>query len=156
MFRPRLREPGARHTGAVALSLAGRLRLSATGALPVDEVWERYTRPEWWPHWAPHIREVDYPDAVVRAGTTGRVTGAGGVVAVFHVDAVDDVARTWSWSVRSGPLRVAFDHGVDPAPRRSGHTGGSTAWLVTRAPWPVAIGYAPVARLSLGRLVARR
>jgi hypothetical protein len=134
--------------------LSHGLRLSATGALPVDEVWERYTRPVWWSHWAPHIRAVDCPDAVVRTGTTGRVTGVGGVVAVFHVDAVDDVARTWSWSVRSGPLRVSFDHGVDPSPDDAGQPGGSRAWLVTHAPWPVALGYAPVARLSLGRLVA--
>ena len=136
--------------------LSGRLRLHATGALPVEEVWERYTRPVWWPHWAPHIREVDYPHAVVRPGTTGLVTGVGGVVAVFHIDAVDEVERTWSWSVRSGPLRLAFDHGVDHAPEGSKHPGGSTAWLVTHAPWPVALGYAPVARLSLGRLVAPR
>jgi hypothetical protein len=75
------------------------------------------------------------------------VTGVGGVVAVFHVDAFDHDARTWSWSVRTGPLRVSFDHGVDD------HDGGSTAWLVTHAPWPVAVGYAPVARWSLQRLV---
>ena len=45
--------------------LSGSLRLSASGSLPVDEVWERYTQPVWWPHWAPHIRAVDYPHAVV-------------------------------------------------------------------------------------------
>jgi hypothetical protein len=131
--------------------LSGSLRLSASGSLSADEVWERYTRPVWWPHWAPHIREVAYPEPVVTPGTTGRVTGVGGVVAVFRIDAVDDVARTWSWSVRSGPLRLSFDHGVDHAEPSSGHA--STAWLVTHALWPVAIGYAPVARYSLGRLV---
>ena len=128
--------------------LSGSLRLSASGSLPVDEVWQRYTEPVWWPQWAPHLRAVDYPEAVVTPGTTGRVTGVGGVVALFRIDAVDDVARTWSWSVRSGPLRLSFDHGVDAAPG-----GATTAWLVTHALWPVALGYAPVARYSLGRLV---
>ena len=50
--------------------LSGSLRLSASGSLTVDEVWQRYTEPVWWPHWAPHIREVDYPEAVVTPGTT--------------------------------------------------------------------------------------
>jgi hypothetical protein len=42
---------------------------------------------------------------------------------------------------------VAFDHGVDEA------ATGSRAWVVTHAPWPVAAGYAPVARWALQRLV---
>ena len=143
--------------------LSGSLRLSASGPLAPDEVWERYTHPVWWPQWSPHLREVDYPHPAVVPDTTGRVTGIGGLVAVFHIDAVDEEARTWSWSVRSGPLRVSFDHGVDPvagvtsldAPRTRSDAG-STAWLVTHAIWPVAVGYAPLARLSLGRLVMAR
>jgi len=134
--------------------LSGSLPLSATGSAHPDEVWSLYTRPALWPTWSPYLREVDYPDAVVRPGTTGRVTGVGGVVAVFRIDAVDHEARSWSWSVRSGPLRVSLDHGVVPAGPGSGHVGGSRAWLVTRALWPVAVGYAPLARLSLGRLVS--
>jgi len=129
----------------------GVMRLSASGLLPVDDVWARYTQPVWWPRWAPHLREVDYPEPVVTPGTTGRVTGVGGVVAVFRIDAVDEVARTWSWSVRSGPLRLSFEHGVGAAASGSGLV--STAWLVTHARWPVALGYAPIARYSLGRLV---
>jgi hypothetical protein len=134
--------------------LSGSLRQSATGAVDTDEVWERYTQPRWWPVWSPHLREVDYPDAVIRPGTTGRVTGVGGVVAVFRIEAVDHEARTWSWRVRSGPLRLSLDHGVDAAGVGSDHPGGSTAWLVTHALWPVAAGYAPVAHLALGRLVS--
>ena len=123
-------------------------RLSASGALDPATVWDRYTRPALWSTWAPHIREVDYPHAVVRPGSAGRVTGVGGVVAVFHIESVDAGARTWSWRVRSGPLRIAFDHGVDAAGE------GSTAWLVTRGPLPVTVAYAPLARFSLGRLVS--
>jgi hypothetical protein len=135
---------------------SGSLRLSAAGALDPETVWERYTQPVWWPVWAPHLREVDYPDAVVRPGTTGRVTGVGGLVAVFRVEAVDHEARTWSWSVRSGPLRLSFEHGVDLPEPGAEHPFGSTAWLVTHALWPVTLGYAPVARLALGRLVTPR
>ena len=62
---------------ALTAMASGSLRLSATGDLAPEAVWERYTQPVWWPIWAPHLREVDYPDAVVRPGTTGRVTGAG-------------------------------------------------------------------------------
>mgnify|MGYP003896140633 CR=1 FL=1 len=123
-------------------------RLGATGPADPQTVWARYTRPALWPTWAPHIREVDYPHSVIVPATTGRVTGMGGLVAVFHVDSVEEDERRWSWSVRSGPLRLAFDHGVDPAP------AGSTAWLVTHAPWPVTVAYAPLARLALGRLVS--
>jgi hypothetical protein len=74
-------------------------------------------------------------------------------VAVFRIDAVDHEARTWSWSVRSGPLRLSFDHGVDPAEADPRRADSSTAWLVTRALWPVAVGYAPLAKLALDRLV---
>ena len=138
------------------MDLSGSLHQSVTGAAAPDEVWARYTRPALWPTWSPQLREVDYPDAVVRPGTTGRVTGIGGVVAHFRVDAVDHEARTWSWSVRSGPVRLSFEHGVDLPEPGAEHPFGSTAWLVTHALWPVALGYAPVARLTLGRLVTPR
>ena len=124
------------------------LRIAATGAATPDLAWTRYTEPARWSQWAPHIRQVDYPEATVTPGTSGRVAGPAGVVAVFTVDAVDEAARTWVWSVRSGPLRLRFEHGVDPA------DGGSTAWAVVHGPRAVALGYAPVMRWSLGRLVA--
>ena len=141
-------------TDGVISLLFGALRLSAGGPLPVDEVWERYTRPVWWSRWAPHLREVDYPEPVVTPGRTGRVTGVAGVVADFRVDAVDEAARTWSWSVRTGPLRLSFEHGVDAAAPASGQV--SRAWVVVHGVWPVVLGYAPIARYSLGRLVTPR
>jgi hypothetical protein len=128
-------------------SLTGSLSLDATGRLHPEAVWSRYTEPARWSTWAPHLREVDYPLQVVQPGTSGRVTTLGGLVAVFRIDAVDHDARTWSWSVRSGPLRLSLDHGVHA------DGDGSRAWLVTHALWPVAAGYAPLARWALQRLV---
>lgn len=128
--------------------LDAALRVAATGPRALDDVWARYTEPRQWSTWAPHIREVDYPHAVIEPGTSGRVTGIGGVVAVFTIDTVDHTARTWTWRVRSGPLRLWFEHGVDAA------GADSTGWVVVHAPLPVAVGYAPVMRWSLGRLVA--
>lgn len=132
----------------------GALRLSASGPLPVDEVWKRYTQPVWWTRWAPHLRAIDYPAQVVTAGTTGQVRGVMGVVVSFRIDAVDEANRTWSWTVRVGPLRVSFDHGVTAAAPGSGQK--SEAWVVIHGSWPVVLGYAPIARYSLGRLVTPR
>ena len=132
--------------------MRGTLRLTVSGPRSVDEVWERYSQPVWWPLWAPHLREVDYPEPVVVPGTTGRVRGVGGVVALFRIDAVDEAARTWSWSVACGPLRLSFEHGVDEAQPGLGER--SEAWVVVLGAWPVVIGYAPIARHALARLVA--
>ncbi len=132
---------------------SGTLRLFASGPLSVDEVWERYTQPFWWPRWAPHLRQVEYHEPAVVPGTEGRVRGVAGIVADFRINAVDEAAHTWSWSVHSGPVRVSFQHGVDAGPSGSAHA--STAWLETHGLWPVVLGYAPIARYSLGRLVSR-
>ena len=66
--------------------------------------------------------------------------------------AVDEAARTWSWSVACGPLRLSFEHGVDEAQPGLGER--SEAWVVVLGAWPVVIGYAPIARHALARLVA--
>jgi hypothetical protein len=135
--------------------VSGSLRIAASGGLPPDTAWRRYSEPRLWSTWAPHIREVDYPHDVVTPGSSGRVTGLGGIVAVFTVDTVDHAARQWSWRVRSGPLRLRFEHGVDAAgDEQAPATGGSTGWVVVHGPWPVIAGYAPLARWSVGRLVS--
>ena len=87
---------------------SGSLRLSATGPLDPQAVWDRYTRPVWWPVWAPHLRRVDYPDAVVTPGTTGRVTGVGGVVAVFG-STRSTTRRGPGRGACSGPLRLRLE-----------------------------------------------
>lgn len=125
----------------------GKLRLTARGPADVGEVWARYTQPRRWAGWAPHLREVQYPEGVIEPDTTGIVRGMG-LAARFRIDSLDEEARTWAWTVRLGPLQVTFDHGVGEEPN------GSCAWVVIHAPWPVVVGYAPIARYALGRLVA--
>lgn len=125
----------------------GQLRLTARGPAHLDEVWARYTHLARWTGWAPHLRDVEYPRDVIVPGTAGRVRGLG-LAARFRIDSLDEETHTWAWTVQVGPLRVTFDHGVD------GEQDGSTAWVVIHAPWPIAVGYAPIARYALGRLVA--
>jgi hypothetical protein len=72
-----------------------------------------------------------------------------GVSIDFTVLTVDAAARRWAWAVRRGPLKLHLEHGVDPTPG-----GGSRTSLTVRGPAPVVIGYAPVARFALHRLVS--
>ena len=81
------------------------------------------------------------------AGTTGKVRGPLGVSADFVVDAVDEQARTWSWTVRRWPLTLRLTHAVRRRP------GGSMTSLTVEGPLPVVALYAPLARFALGRLV---
>ncbi len=62
--------------------------------------------------------------------------------------AVDEAAREWTWEARLGPLRLRLEHGV------TAHPAGSATWLRVHGPLPVIMGYAPVARIALGRLVS--
>jgi hypothetical protein len=118
-----------------------------------DEVWERYARPELWPDWAPQIRGVEVEVARMEAGVRGRVLSWGGVSADFVVDAWDDEARRWAWTVwprlSLPPVRLPelrLRHGVRPT------EGGSQAWLVVQGPAPLVFGYLLPARLALHRL----
>jgi hypothetical protein len=122
-----------------------RLRLAASGGVSAAVAWERYARLELWPTWSPQLRRVDPPRAALAGGLTGQVYGPLGVRADFVVDHVGD--REWKWTVRRGPLRVRLEHGVE------GTACGSRTWLVLRGPAVVVLGYAPVAKWALHRLV---
>ncbi|MEU7819051.1 hypothetical protein [Pseudonocardia sp. NPDC049154] len=52
--------------------------------------------------------------------------------------------------VRSGPIVLSLDHGVEP------RGSGSRTWLSVDGPWPVLALYLPPARVSLEMLVRRR
>lgn len=127
-----------------------RIRVRASGLAPVETAWERYADLAAWPGWAGHIASVQADGDRLRDGLRGRVSGPLGVGVDFVVTAVDPAARTWSWAVRTGPVRLRLDHDLAERPG-----GGTTAGLVIDGPAPVVLGYAPVARIALRRLVAR-
>ncbi len=125
------------------------MTIHATGAATATVAWERYADLTLWTAWAPQINRVDASAERIAPGVTGRVVGPLGVSANFVVDAVNEAARRWSWTVRRGPLRLRLQHGVRERPT------GCASWLTIEAPLPVVLGYAPLARFALGRLVAR-
>ena len=124
------------------------LTLHATGPEPPAEVWERYALPARWPTWAPQILGVQVPEPRLRAGLEGRVRGPLGLTLPFVVESVDEAQRRWAWTVTAGPVRLHLLHWVSDGPG-----GGSTTGLRITGPAPVVVGYVPLARLAIGRLV---
>jgi hypothetical protein len=122
--------------------------LEVTGPAEPQVAWDRYLEPARWSSWSPQIRSVTSSDDRLVTGTSGQVRGPLGLAVPFVVDAVDEAARTWSWTVRPGPLVLRLHHGVRPAA-----AGGSLTWLVVEGPAPVVLGYLPLAGLALRRLV---
>lgn len=98
--------------------------VEATGPADPEDVWTRYTTPDAWPTWAPHMRDVATDAVRLHPGATGRVLGPRGVSVDFRVDDVDEDLRRWSWTVGRGPLSVHMEHHVLPVPG-----GGSRATL---------------------------
>ncbi|HSK26424.1 MAG TPA: SRPBCC family protein [Jiangellales bacterium] len=133
--------------------LDGTITLEARGDASPDTVWERYAEPARWPGWSPQIRRVELDGRRDRLapGLTGAVHSYGPVPVRFTVSAVDEDARTWSWTVSVGPVHLALDHSVAPDDRVDGR--GTLTTLAAHGPWPVLLAYAPLARLALGRLV---
>ncbi len=123
------------------------LTLRAHGGADVTTAWDRYVDFARWSTWSPQISSVDADAARIAPGVTGRVHGPLGVGVDFVVDAVDELARTWSWTVRWGPVRLRRDHAV------TSRGSGCATSLRVRGPAPVVLAYAPLARLALGRLV---
>jgi hypothetical protein len=124
------------------------MRLTASGPVAPTTAWERYAVLSAWPTWAGHITSVDADGERLRPGLRGSVSGPLGVAVRFVVTAVDEAARAWSWDVSLGPIGLRLDHDLT---ERAG--GGTTAGLGVEGPAAVVMGYAPVARAALGRLV---
>ncbi|MGX5655855.1 SRPBCC family protein [Geodermatophilus nigrescens] len=124
------------------------LTLHASGPVAPAEAWERYAEPARWPTWAPQILGVQVPEPRLRAGLEGRVRGPLGLTLPFVVEAVDETARRWAWTVSAGPVRLHLLHWVSDGP-----DGGSTTGLRVTGPAPVVVGYVPLAQLAIGRLV---
>lgn len=123
------------------------LTVRAKGSASPDVVWARYTEPEQWPTWAPHMKRAEYPYSRVTPGTFGRVYAYGGFSLLFSIDAVDEAERTWDWSVYVGSQRIELKHGVVSRGSRT------QTWASVGLALPLALGYAPVAKLALHRLV---
>jgi hypothetical protein len=128
------------------------LTLRAHGPASEALAWERYADPALWSTWAPQIQRVDTQLTRLAAGGTGTVRAGllphPTIGVPFQVLAVDEAAREWAWEVHVGPVRLRLEHGV------TAHPDGSATWLRVHGPRLVLLGYAPVARIALGRLVA--
>ncbi len=128
-----------------------KVTVSASGAADPDAVWDRYIHPARWPEWSPQIVSVDYPDAAIGVGGAGTVHGPCGVAVSFEILAIDNEKRYWSWRVKIVGISLTLDHDV-----RAVHTekaAGTVTTLAINGPAPLVVGYAPIARLALGRLV---
>ena len=88
-------------------------------------------------------------DDVIRPGTRGRVVGPLGVAVLFVIEQVDPEQHAWSWIV-TGPfgVRLRLHHSLSAA------GGGTSTSLAIDGPLPIVVGYAPIARYALGRLVS--
>ncbi|MBM9466060.1 SRPBCC family protein [Nakamurella leprariae] len=128
--------------------------LTATGPVPVEVTWLRYVEPARWPGWSPQMRRVDCSDPVIRAGSTGRVHTIVGLALDFTVLSVDPVRRRWSWRVQA-PLGIemTLDHLVVAAPVDEFPDGGSCTALRVTGPAPLVLGYGPIAKSALRKLV---
>jgi hypothetical protein len=123
--------------------------VATVGPADPDVAWQRYAEIGRWPSWAPPIRRVEASAERLAPGVTGVVHGPAGLRAFFAVLSVDAPSRAWSWTVRSGPLRMALEHGVLSAPG-----GGCVATLTVDGPAPAALVYPELARVALHRLVS--
>ncbi len=123
------------------------LSISVRGTAEPSVVWERYADPRRWPEWAWQIRRVDTTGNRIVAGLRGRVLGPLGAAVNFVVDDVDEAGRTWSWTVRFGPVRLELRHDVVP------DGAGSRTRLWVTGPLAVVVPYLPVAAWALRSLV---
>jgi hypothetical protein len=122
--------------------------VEATGPLAPEAVWERFAVPARWPEWEPQVQRVELSTDRLAPGATGRLHVGYGVSVPFTVDAVDEAARRWSWTIRVGLLTLRLELWVSPAP-----DGGSSAGLTARGPAPLVAAYAGPARAALERAV---
>ncbi|AEV87096.1 hypothetical protein ACWT_6079 [Actinoplanes sp. SE50] len=131
--------------------LSVRRTVVVYGPRAADHVWDSYVRPQRWPEWSPQIRSVDYPAETLRPHTGGVVHGPVGLRAGFRITGVDPAGpvRSWTWSVSMLGVRLVLRHTVEPV------AGGTRTGLTVDGPAPLVIGYLPVARSALRRLVSR-
>ncbi len=121
--------------------------LQASGSADPETAWARYLEPQGWPGWAPQITRVQASARRIAPDVTGRVYGPLWASVDFVIERVDESAKTWTWRVHRGPITLRLHHAVAPTDR------GSRASLGIEGPLPLVLGYAPLARFALSRLV---
>lgn len=125
------------------------LGITVRGSAPSALVWQRYTVPGLWSSWSPQISSVSCSDRVIRKGSTGTVHAVLGVQVQFVVTEFDEQRRTWAWdALLPLGIRLQLEHSVSEL-----GPGGTSTGLRVRGPLPVVLGYLPVARLALSRLL---
>ena len=77
--------------------------------------------------------------------------GPCGIAANFEILEFSGEKRCWSWRVRVVGITIDMVHSVDPV-RDAGKNASSTT-LEIAGPAPIVLGYLPIARIALGRLV---
>ncbi|MCU1538485.1 MAG: hypothetical protein JWP82_2836 [Humibacillus sp.] len=144
-----------------------RVHVGVQGRATAPVAWERYADPDAWSGWSPQIRSVETAAAPevesgltpvaepsapsprrIVAGLRGVVLGPVGVQVPFEVLGVDEEAMTWTWRVHAVLAELTLEHSVSA---RVG--GGCRTDLFVDGPAPLVLGYAPLARLALTRLV---
>ena len=142
------------------VGLVTSIRLRAQGTATVEQVWERYARPDAWATWSPQITSVQADGARIVAGMRGTVRGPLRLPVRFLITAVDDELMTWSWKVHVGPVALTLHHSVTarataaPVGALVDQPGGSSTTLDLAGPAPIVLGYAPLAQLALRKLVS--
>lgn len=131
-------------------------------------LWELFATPAWWPRWAPHITAVTTAGAAtdpVAVGDRVRIHGPGPVAVTAELTLVEQ-PRRWDFRVAlpggvhlDGAHEVQWDDPprVEVCMRLDGATGPVGAALRRTHGLigaPLLLAYAPLAELSLRRLVA--
>jgi len=127
----------------------GTRSVEVSGPRDASAVWERYAVPGSWPDWLPQITGVDLSTARLSAGAKGKLHAPMGVSIPFSVESVDEDARTFSWTIRVGLLKLRLENWV-----HEGSDGGSVAGMRVNGPGPLVSAYAGQARGALEKLVS--
>ena len=97
----------------------------------------------------PPLSGTDPAPRRIAPGLRGVVVGPVGVQVPFEVIEVDEPAMTWTWRVRAASAELTLEHSVTP------EGDGCRTDLTITGPAALVVGYAPVARFALTRLVRR-
>ncbi|AZI59470.1 SRPBCC family protein [Nakamurella antarctica] len=127
-----------------------RLTITARGTASSAVVWERYAQPALWPEWSPLIQSVQCSHRRLQTGSTGTVRGPANIGIDFVIVNFDETNLSWVWDVKVPVVgsTLRLDHFV-------GDDNGATSTSLTiNGCAPYVVGYAPLAKLALNKLVA--